>query len=445
MTQIPETAERDLAVAAYIFGYPLVTMEMTRRVMTNVAKPGSNLRGPMGQFVNARAYPTAAFKDVTAPNADTLYSPAWLDLGREPWVLHVPDERGRYYLMPMLDGWTNVFADPGTRTTGTGAGDFAIAGPGWQGTLPPGVELIRSNTNMVWILGRTYCSGTPEDYAVVHALQDQYRVTPLSAWGKPYTPPVATVDPSIDMRTAPREQVERMDTVSFFKLLSELMKRNPPVAADASAVARYKAIGLVPGQDLDAGRLSAIPRIEDVPKLAVERIMGHFAAGGENLNGWQFFKPAGTYGTDYLQRALITRLGLGCNLLEDAVYPTAVKDGAGAALDGRNKYVMQFPRGQLPPVRGFWSLTMYDAQYFFVANPLDRYTLSARNALEADPDGSVQLYIQATSPGSDKESNWLPAPNGPFVLMMRMYWPKERPPSILDGTWKPPVVVRTPS
>ena len=181
MTQIPETAERDLAVAAYIFGYPLVTMEMTRRVMTNVAKPESNLRGPMGQFVNARAYPTAAFKDVTAPNADTLYSPAWLDLAREPWVLHVPDERGRYYLMPMLDGWTNVFADPGTRTTGTGAGDFAIAGPGWQGSLPPGVELIRSNTNMIWILGRTYCSGTPEDYAAVHALQDQYRVTPLSA------------------------------------------------------------------------------------------------------------------------------------------------------------------------------------------------------------------------------------------------------------------------
>ena len=207
LTQVPETTERDLAIEAYIFGYPLVTMEMTRRVMTNATKPDASLRGPMGQFTNARAYPTAAFKDVTAPNADTLYSSAWLDLGREPWILQVPDERGRYYLMPMLDGWTNVFADPGTRTTGTGAGAFAIVGPGWQGALPPGVELIRADTNMVWIIGRTYCTGTPDDYAAVHAIQDQYKLVPLSVWGKSYTAPAGTVDPAIDGKTPPREQV----------------------------------------------------------------------------------------------------------------------------------------------------------------------------------------------------------------------------------------------
>jgi hypothetical protein len=435
----PETATRDLAIEAYIFGYPLVTMEMTRRVLTNAAKP-EGLHGPMGQFANAREYPTAAFRDVTAPNADTLYSSGWLDLSQEPYVLHVPDEHGRYYMMPMLEGWTNVFADPGTRTTGTGAGDFAIVGPGWHGELPPGVEELRSSTNLVWIIGRTYCTGTPEDYAAVHGIQDEYKLVPLSAWGKPYTPPPGTADPSIDTKTPVREQVERMDTVSFLALLARLMKQNPPYAEDASFLERLKPIGLVPGQDFDPSKIASAPGIQDVPKLAVERIAAHFQSGGEDLNGWEFFKPAGRYGTDYIQRALITRYGLGCNILEDAVYPTTKTDFAGQKLDGANRYVIRFPRGQMPPVRGFWSLTMYNAQFFFIANPLNRYTLSARNALKADPDGTVELLIQASSPGPDKEANWLPAPNGPFVLMLRFYWPKERPPSILDGTWKPPAV-----
>ena len=172
--------------------------------------------------------------------------------------------------------------------------------------------------------------------------------------------------------------------------------------------------------------------------------MAHFGHGGEDLNGWTFFKPAGSYGTDYVQRALITRIGLGCNLLDDAIYPTALADTAGGKFDGTsNKYVMRFPNGQMPPARGFWSLTMYNAQYFFVANALNCYTLSSRNALKADPDGTVTLYIQADSPGPDKEANWLPAPKAPFVLMMRLYWPKRE--STVDprrGTWKPPVVER---
>jgi len=408
-------------------------------VLTNAVNP-EGLRGPMGRFTNAREYPTAAFKDVTAPNADTLYSIAWLDLSKEPYVLHVPDEHGRYYLMPMLDGWTDVFADPGTRTTGTGAGDFAIVGPGWHGELPPGVEELRSSTNMVWILGRTYCTGTPEDYAAVHAIQDQYKIVPLSAWGKPYTPPPGKVDPSVDMKTAVREQVERMDTVTFLTLLAALMKQNPPYTEDAPILTRLARIGLVPGQDFDPSKIAAAPDIQDVPKLAIEQIAGHFQSGGEAVNGWVFIKPGGRYGTDYLQRAFVTRVGLGCNLTEDAVYPSTLTDAAGDKLDGANKYVMRFPRGRTPPVRGFWSLTMYNAQYFFVDNPLNRYTLSARNALKADPDGTIQLFIQVSNPGPDREANWLPAPNGPFVLMLRLYWPKEHPPSILDGTWKPPPV-----
>ena len=280
------TGPLETAIEAYVYGYPLVTTEMTRRVLTNVPKPEAGLHAPMGQFADAREYPTAAFKAVTAPNADTLYSSAWLDLSQGPWVLQVPDEHGRYYLMPMLDAWTDVFAAPGTRTTGTGAGEFAIVGPGWHGELPPGVEELRSNTNLIVIIGRTYCTGTPEDYAAVHAIQDQYKLVPLSAYGKAYTPPPGKVDPSIDMKTATREQVEGMDTVSFFKLVAELMKQNPPYAADAPILTRLAGIGLVPGRDFDSSKLASVPNIQDVPRLGVERIVAHFPHGGEDLNGW---------------------------------------------------------------------------------------------------------------------------------------------------------------
>lgn len=224
-------------------------MEMTRRVMTNVAKSeGKN--APMGQFANMREYPTAAFRDVTAPNADTLYSVAWLDLAKEPYVLSLPDEKGRYYLMPMLSGWTDVFQVPGSRTTGTKAQTYAITGPGWKGTLPAGITEYKSPTNLVWVLGRTYCTGTPADYQAVHKIQDQYKLVPLSADGKPYTPPPGKVDPSIDMKTPVRDQVNRMDAGAYFKLLAALLKDNPPAAADAPMVAKLAKIGVVPGAGL---------------------------------------------------------------------------------------------------------------------------------------------------------------------------------------------------
>ena len=197
-----------LGVEAYIYGYPLVTMEMTRRVITNVATAQA-MRGPMGSFINARAYPTAAFRDVTAPNADTLYSIAWLDLSKEPYILSIPDEDGRYYLLPILSGWTDVFEVPGKRTTGTKAQKYAITGPGWRGNLPDGITELKSPTSMAWILGRTYCTGTPQDYEAVHAIQDQYSVVPLSAYGKPYAPRPGKVDPTIDMKTPVRDQVHQ--------------------------------------------------------------------------------------------------------------------------------------------------------------------------------------------------------------------------------------------
>jgi len=427
-----------LATDAYVFGYPLVTMEMTRRIMTNVAAP-EGTRAPMGQIMKARQYPDAKFRDVTAPNADTLYTAAWVDVGKEPWVLSIPDTKGRYFLFPMLDAWTTVFDVPGSRTTGTGAQTYAITGPGWTGTLPAGVKQYKSPTSLVWLLGRIYCTGTPEDYAAVHAIQDQCKLVPLSAWGKEYAPPAGKVDPAIDMKTAVRDQVNKLDAVAYFTLLAELMKANPPVAADAHEVARFAKIGLVPGKDFDASKLNA-DFAGRIPSIGFDRIMLQLKVNKsvKTINGWLFDTVTGVYGTDYLNRALVTAIGLGANRVQDAVYPTSLKDAEGSDYSGANKYVMHFPKGQLPPAHGFWSVTMYDADYFFVANPINRYSISARQNLKANADGSVDLYIQNQSPGADKESNWLPAPTGKFVLMMRLYWPSEKAPSIIDGTWKPP-------
>jgi hypothetical protein len=427
-----------LATDAYVYGYPLVTMEMTRRVLTNVAAP-EGTKAPMGQIIKLRQYPNASFRDVTAPNADTLYTTSFVDVGKEPWVLSIPDMKDRYFLMPMLDGWTNVFRVPGKRTTGTAAQTYAITGPGWKGDLPAGVKEYKSPTSMVWLLGRIYCTGTAEDYAAVHKLQDEFKLVPLSAYGKAYTPPPGKVDPSMDMKTAVRDQVNRMDAVAYFTLLCELMKTNPPAEADAPQIARFARIGIVPGQSFDAGKLRA-DFVKRVPEIGFDRIMLQFKINSaiKNENGWAFTTKTGVYGTDYLMRGLVTAIGLGANRPQDAVYPTSQADAEGHKYNGANKYVMRFPKGRLPPVEGFWSLTMYDSTYFFVNNPLNRYSISARQHLKSNPDGSTELYIQHESPGKDKESNWLPAPSGDFILMLRMYWPNESDPSIIDGTWTIP-------
>jgi hypothetical protein len=295
---------------------------------------------------------------------------------------------------------------------------------------------------MVWLLGRIYCTGTPADYAAVHALQDKISLVPLSSYGKPYTPPAGQVDPNVDMKTAIRDQVDHLDVVAYFTYLAQLMKANPPSADDAPMVANMAKIGLVPGQDFDPSKLGAFDKeaIKAVPKLAQVKVM-EFAKKVEPVNGWLVFSKTGLYGTDYLDRAFITAIGLGANRPQDAVYPTGEKDGSGGDFDAASKkYVMHFDKGQMPPVNGFWSLTMYDASYFFVPNSLNRYTLSQRNKFVTNADGSVDLYLQADSPGKAKEANWLPAPKAKFIPMMRLYWPKETPPSILDGSWKPPVV-----
>jgi hypothetical protein len=432
-----------IAVEAYVYGYSLVTMEMTRRVMTNVVT-ATESQAPMGQFAKARSYPDASFRTVTAPNADTLYTTAWIDVGAEPWVMSLPDMLGRYFLFPMLDGWTNVFHVPGTRTTGTEAQTYAITGPSWSGTLPAGVIEYKSMADLVWLLGRIYCTGTPEDYTAVYALQDACQLTPLGMYGKPYIPPAGSVDPNIDMNTAVRDQVDRMDAITYFTLLAQLLKANPPLPGDGDMVAKMARVGIVPGQDFDRRKFN-VDFAKRVPQVGFDRIMLHYRfSGGDirNINGWSYTTKTGVYGRDYIMRALIAAIGLGANRPQDAIYPVSKTDADGRAYDGKYKYVLHFGKDQIPPVKRFWSLTMYDENYFFVPNRINRYAISPRQAMRRNQDGSLDLYIQAASPGVELESNWLPAPDGRFQLMMRLYWPDGTDPTIFDGTWKIPAVRR---
>lgn len=440
---VSEDEARAIAADAYLFGYPLVTMELTRREMTNAATP-NDWSAPMGQFANLRSYPTAEMTAVTTPNADTLYSTAWVDVSKEPYILSVPAMKDRFFMMPMLDAWTEVFRDPGTRTTGGGAQTYAITGPGWKGTLPKGVTQYPSATNIVWILGRIYSNGTQADLDEVHALQDKLALVPLSAYGKPYTPPRGTVDDKIDMKTPVRDQIDAMDTTTYFNTMTMAMKANPPTRGDKPIVERMAKLGIVPGKPFDVKRLApvAAKALEEAGPTAVERVKARLHSSSTRMNNWQVTKQAGRYGTDYEQRALVAAMGLGANRPEDAVYPFSEVSEDGKPYDGSHKYVLHFDKGQEPPVKGFWSLTMYKGNMFFAANPLNRYTRSSRDAFTKNPDGSVDLYIQKEDPGGDKSPNWLPAPEGRFVLMLRLYWPNEAAPTILDGSWKPPPVKR---
>jgi hypothetical protein len=299
----------------------------------------------------------------------------------------------------------------------------------------------------VWVLGRIYCTGTPEDYRAVHALQDRFTVVPLSVYGTPYTPPLGVVDPSLDMKTAVRKQVNALEVNAYFEYLARLLRTNPPTAADADMVERMARIGIIPGQDFDGSKLGSLDReaIKAVPKLALLK-MAALLKEQKTTDGWLFFTSGvGNFGQDYLLRGMANLLGPGWNRPRDAVYPLSQKDADGHEYDGAShRYVMRFEKGSLPPVEAFWSLTLYDPDFFFVPNALDRYELSQRNTFVTNPDGSIDIYIQAESPGKEREPNWLPAPKGKFALVMRMYGPRQTPPSIVDGTWTLPPVRRVP-
>ena len=434
---LSEEEAQKLGIEAVVYGLPLVIVDVTKSVQTNVAKPEEGGHAPVNQFSHFLKYPTAAYKDVVRMNVDTLYSFAWLDLSKEPIVLSVPDTDGRYYLMPVIDAWTNVVGSPGKRTTGTKAGNFAIVGPNWKGTLPDGVREVKSPTNTAIIAGRTQANG-PADYAVVNAIQKQYKLTPLSAFGRPYNPPDGIVDPKIDTKTPPVDQVSRMSAEVFFNKLAALMASTPPPAADAPVLAKLATIGVVPGRNFDISKLDpAVAKgLEKSVQLAMGKLQAAAKETGKPVNGWNIPPMnVANFGTDYGLRAVVALVGLGANIAPDAIYPNAFVDAEGKPFNGANHYVLHFNKGQMPPANAFWSVTMYNAQSFFVDNPINRYNIAAWMPLKYNADGSLDIYIQRDSPGKDKEANWLPAAEGDFSVTMRIYWPKE---SMLDGSWKPP-------
>jgi hypothetical protein len=431
---------REIAREAYVYAYPLVLSEVTQRIGKNVEKPVGT-SAPLNQFGHMREFPDPSFTIVVRPNADTLYSSLGFDVTREPLVVSVPDSGGRYYLLPFLDMWSDVFTVPGTRTTGNGAQTFAIVGPNWKGSLPKGVKEYRSPTGQGLLIGRTQTNGK-EDYEAVRKFQDGMKAVPLSAYGKPYTPPKGKVNPNQDMSTPP-DQIDKMSASTFFTLFAEAMKDNPPHANDHPILDRMKRIGIVPGKSFSFA--SAPKDVQDAlntaPPVALKQIKEAWSKAGVPANGWRTNLTAiGTYGTDYLHRAGVAYGGYGANAIEDAVYPTAFADADGQQLTSDHHYVVHFDKNQIPPVRGFWSLTMYNDRQLFAANPIDRYAIGDRDKLAFNPDGSLDLYIQRESPGKDKESNWLPAPaSGPFTMNLRLYWPKAQ---VLDGSWAPPAVKR---
>jgi len=439
---VSEQEAYEIGVEAYIYLYPLITMDISRRVMTNVpagVKPGA---GPMNEFHNIRAFPDASFRDVVRPNFDTLYSIAWLDLTKEPMIVSTKNTHGRYFMLPMLDMWTDVFAVPGERTSGTEAQAYAITPKGWTGSLPEGVERIEAPTPYVWIIGRTQCNG-PKDYATVNKIQDGYKITPLSQWGKKQkiAPVAFKADSSVDMKRDPMTQVNTMSAANYFKYGAELMKVDTPHITDWSIIARMKRIGIVPGKSFDLAKASP----------AVQKALERAAVDGLKLmkqklptiatvvNGWQMnTNTMGVYGDYYLKRAIVTLVGLGANQPEDAIYPLNITDSNGKPMMGGQHYVLHFSKNEIPPVDAFWSVTMYDEDGFQVANKINRFAIGDRDALKYNKDGSLDIYIQHTSPGKNKVANWLPSPaKGKLGVTMRLYAPKTE---ALDGSWVPPEI-----
>jgi len=414
---------------AYVYGYPMMLVDATKE---------SSFRGTTNRFEYLPNTPAAGDRAVVRPNVDTLYTSAFLDLSAEPVVIHMPDTHGRYDVMEMMDANTNVFAAPGKRTTGTGAHDYLVVGPGWKQKvqLLAGMSKIDAPTNMVWVLNRTQVDG-PKDTAAVNAIQRQFSIAPWSEWphGAIAAQPAKAAD--LQAHETPPDQVRSMSAAAYFDKLALLLRDNPPPAPDQDVLNRFATIGLVPGKAFNPGpdMALALERAKDNAVLAIDDNAEHL---GKVVNGWHILNESiGTYGSNFMDRAAVATYGLGANLPEDAVYPSTRVDAAGNPLTGEKKYVIHFAKDQVPPVNAFWSLTMYDHAGYFVPNALDRY--AARDTLlTKNPDGSIDLYLQTASPGKEHEANWLPAPRkGPFSLLLRMYWPK-RP--VLDGSYQPPAV-----
>jgi hypothetical protein len=423
---------RAIARDAYLYGYPLVLMELTRQIATT----GS----ANGQFVHMLSGPTPAFRIVVAPNGDTRYSSAWVDLSAEPQVLHVPDAGGRYFVAQVMDAWTDVIADPTPRLANSAPADYALVGPNWKGTVRPGVRVVRSPTNDVWVLARTRAQ-TDDTVDAITEIQKNYTIVPLSRFrDASYQPPPGRLrTPNVPTGATPPSVVASMNADAFFRQLASGLVQNPPRPEDRPIVDRLARIGVVPGKAFDASAVRAEQRamLDDGLRDARAMLDAYDAPSLPHVNGWRWTKNTGRFGNDYTYRAFIAQTLLAANLPEDAVYPETAVDASGAPLSGDYRYTLHFDGAKLPPAAAFWSLTLYSPDHYLVPNGIDRYTLRDTN-LQRNADGSIDVTIQHDAPSGER-TNWLPAPAGAFVVTLRMYRPLQ--PGI-DGTYVIPAIER---
>jgi hypothetical protein len=451
-TGSPTPAEaRQIAAAAYTYGYPLVFMDVFKEHSIAVPAPDPALGvAPINQL--ARPYqvpPTTGLRNqlFPYPNVDTSYIQAWLNLTKEPMVLSVPAANGRYYVMQLTDAWMDDFPSLGSRTTGNGSGNFAFVSPGWNGTLPANVTRIQAPTNAVLVGGRAQQNG-PADRPAATAFLDNVTLTPLSAWDTNYTPP-STVPGNANVTSqdltasASYAQIANMTPDAFYGRMATVMGGNPPHSADKPVVDQVARIGIIPGTPFDWNGLNATMQsaITQGYQDGVAQVNAAAASWPDVVveNGWNTIYNGGAFGTNYTLRAGMT-LGIPLQALpQDALYSISKTNATGAPYSGASNYVLHFANNSTPPVNAFWSVTLYDSQAYFVPNPTNRYAITSHiGNLTYNPDGSLDIYVQNASPGGNKESNWLPAPSGAFQLMLRQYWPQE---SALNGSWVPPPVL----
>lgn len=436
---------KDIAEAGFIYGLPIV---MNYGVMYEyiIDKNSGQWKAPFNTISNSARVYTYQDTAIVTPNSDTPYSMLWLDLGAEPMVISVPAvDPKRYYSVQLCDGNTFNFGYIGSRATGNDAGSYMIAGPHWSGPTPPGIrKVFRSSTRFSFVIFRTQLFD-PSDIENVKAVQAGYKAQPLSAF---LGQPAPAASPLPDFPKIDKDLVK----TEFFEFLDFSLQFAPALPEELWIREQLARIGVGPGKTFNFRDLSVGDKAEILlgMKEGQKKVDDAVAAFGKDINGWRVGSPCGDatfFHGDWLLRAVAAQAGIYGNNAEEAMYPMAKVDTDGNPLDGsKANYTITFPADGLPPVNAFWSVTMYDGKtQLLIKNPIDRYLINAPMlpGLKRNADGSLTLYIQNKSPGADKESNWLPAPDGPIYLVMRLYWPKETPPSILpagEGTWKPPGV-----
>ncbi len=427
-----------LATEVYVYAYPLVLMDVTRQVQT--------ARVPENTFQHRRTLPDATATDAAHPNPDMLASQAWLDLSHEPVVLSVPDTKGRYYVMQMIDAWTDVFQSPGKRTTGTNKGAFAIVGPKWKGELPKDLEEIKAPTEMVWLLGRMQANGRA-DAAAVTKLQDQFNLAPLSQWRKSGAKGVhapAAAPAAVDLKTPPVEQVAQMDAQTFFTRFAALLPGNPPAKEDAAVVEKYKKLGVVAGQPFAMGKLDAAGsercrgRGEGGARRHRPRGKGQHRRPAQRLDHPMGPRPLRHQLRPARRRRLVGPWRAPRPRMRSSPRPISMRGAC--SLSGANKYVLHFDKGKAPPADGFWSLAMYNDKQLLVPNAIERNAIGDRDKLRFNPDGSLDLYLQNEDPGQGQGSRTgCPRRKENFNLILRVYWPKQE---MLQRVWSPPPIKR---